>query len=153
PFIPIRVPGGRGTLWPRSVVATDFGIFFRAVDGPRVFDGARTHRLGYEKFGQLYYGVATENLLPLQDNPPGAIPATCACWTGEEWLLSDGVQTWAWNTEEGMWVRDFGRGYTFLAYEEETGFTLVGYPDGRVGRLDAPGVFDDLGEPIPFDVM
>lgn len=152
PFIAFRVPGGVGTRWPRSVVPTDMGIFFRSVDGPRLFDGTRTHRLGVESFGQLYYGEATENLIPLAADDTGKI--TCATWTGEEYVLTDGVQTWAWSVREEKYVRDFGVGFPLIVYEMETGLLLVCTDGGDVGQLDAPGVVTDLnGAGIPFEIQ
>jgi hypothetical protein len=143
PFIPRRVLGAPGTIYPYSVVAAPDGIYYRAPDGPRRFDGATSQLVGFPAVAPIFRG----------ENVAGYAPfgGLVAAFADDEVHFSDGFQTLSWHVREGRW-RDLGSlGIHALLYEDDTGLTIASF-GGNVVILEDPAAMTDAGAAILFDL-
>jgi len=149
PFTVSRVMGVQGTLQPRTVVATPFGIFYQATDGIRVFDGTQAPLVGFDALGPVLRGESVENLT--------SFVGTIAEHAREEYVISDGTQTLGWHLTDHTW-RDLGISPTAMYYMDDTDLFLgpnvflMGLASGVVA-FEQPGTTTDYnGTAIPFSV-
>lgn len=142
PFLLREIFGAPGTDAPETVIPTPIGLFYRAHDGVRLFNGLQSQRVGADRIGRLFQGEAAENLT--------AFEGIVATWGRSQFVISDGGQTLAMNTEDGAW-RDLGLGCSALFYEEETDEIVAGLP-ASVVALEHEGSLDDAGSPIAFEI-
>jgi len=63
PFVPRRVYGVPGTLWPLSVTLTPYGIAYLAIDGPRLFDGVSSKLIANEPVSLLFRQETLEDVV------------------------------------------------------------------------------------------
>lgn len=143
PYYAKEVLGVPGTDKPKTVIPTLYGIFYKSQDGIRLFNGVQSKRVGWVSMGRLLSGENVENLT--------AFNGGVATFAREEYIISDGSQTLAYNAAEDTW-RDLGVGFTSLYTDRDTGIPYGSNADG-VFELDQVGrVVDEVTEVIPFEV-
>lgn len=150
PFSFIAVAGAAGTTEPFSVVATPSGVFYKAQDGLRLFNGLQSDLVGFDTIGPIFRGEAVEGLSAL------ASPIVATFARNELWL-SDGVETLIYMAD-GRW-RVFGRGFAALTYDAEQDDLLgalqverpSAVPNGETWLLEEIALLDDAGFPIPIE--
>lgn len=121
PYIARKVFQIPGTIHPKTLVVTPFGVVYQSFDGVRRFDGNSSELIGFEQLGPIFRGQTLENLSPFVGQ--------VATYAKEEYLISDGVQTLAFNLRLGTW-RDLGLGCTGLFAEEDTENVLASFNFG-----------------------
>lgn len=144
PFIARRVLGAPGTSNPYTVAVAPDGIYYRAPDGPRRFDGASSMLVGFPAIEPIFRGESVGDLITFG----GVVSA----FADNEVIFSDTIsgQTIAWNVREGRW-RDLGVSLDAIFFEEDTGRTIVSLA-GNTVIFEDPGMVTDAGAPIPFSL-
>ncbi len=99
----------------RTVTPSPYGIFYQAADGLRLFDGARSELIYFDRIGSLFRGET------LDDFP--AFEGVYAEFARNQYFISNGSRTLAINYITGL-IRELGVGLTSLYYEEDTRFLL-----------------------------
>jgi len=120
-----------GTVQPFTVMPTPGGIMYQAQDGIMVFDGILSKRVKMEQIISIFKGETTEGI--------SAFNGTSATVTEQEYMISDGTTTLAYNFSREIW-RNVGVGCNALFYEKDTGKiqasfqsnTLLLEDDGKV---------------------
>jgi hypothetical protein len=142
PFIPMRVTGCPGTTDRFSVIPTDGGIFYKAKDGIRCFNGASAPLVGFASLAPLFRGESAEDLSAFS-------PALVAYGRSELWAAATN-ETLIWSDVYSSW-RNLGRVLSSVYYDKETDEMLaaVGL---AVWKMDEDNVFQDPDGPIPFEV-
>ena len=141
PYIPRKVFQIPGTIYPKTLVVTPFGVVYQSFDGVRRFDGNSSELVGFEQLGPIFRGQALENLDPFV--------GVVATYAKEEYLISDGVQTLAFNLRLGTW-RDLGLGCSGLFAEEDTENVLASFNFG-VYELEDYGTITDGNDAIEIE--
>ena len=99
----------------RTVVPSPYGIFYQAADGLRLFDGARSELIFFDRVGSLFRGETLDDF-PLFEG-------IYAEFARNQYFISDGSRTLAFNYITGF-IRELGVGLTSLFYEEDTRLLL-----------------------------
>jgi len=125
-----------------TVAVSPLGAIWQAKDGLRIFDGIRSRLLAHDQLGVLFRGENAENLT--------AFEGVVADYGRDEYLISDTVQTLAFNLRTGL-IRDLGRGYTALYYEHDAD-EWIGARPTQTEIIEDEGTFTDAGSPIDFAI-
>ncbi len=141
PYIARKVFQIPGTIYPKTVVVTPFGVLYQSFDGVRRFDGNSSELVGFEQLGPIFRGQSLENLTPFTGQ--------VATYSKEEYLISDGIQTLAFNLRLGTW-RDLGIGCNGLFAEEDTE-NLLGSFNFGVYELEDYGAVIDGADAIEIE--
>lgn len=121
-----------------TVTRVPEGILWQANDGIRLFDGARTELIADERIGTLFRGETHEGIPPFE--------GTCATYARNEYLISDGTTTLAFNRSTGQ-IRSLGFGCSALYYEDDTDTLLAALSDG-VYAIEEEDITTDNGTAI-----
>jgi hypothetical protein len=117
----------------RTVTPSPFGIFYQASDGLRLFNGATSDLVAFDRIGSLFRGE-TLDYFPAFEGLYGA-------FARNQYFLSDGSRTLALNYITGF-VRELGVGLTSLFFEEDTKLLLGATSDGvYILEDESAGVF------------
>ncbi len=143
PFQAIEVYGCPGTSWPETVKVTPRGIAYRALDGPRLFTGAQSMLADIDPVKPLFRGEA-EYLTQVFN-------FDVAAYRNNEYVMSDGVSTLAYNDVERSW-RDLGIGCAALYYEDDTGEVITSFSNKILILEDEGVVTGDDSVGIVFNV-
>lgn len=142
-YVPERVVGVPGTIYPDTVQVTPYGIAYCSYDGPRLFDGARSERIGEDSVNGVFeggvYGAYT-TFIP-----------THATYAREEYYISGANATFAYDLARGAVVRDPGLLFTASHYEAENK-TLLVCASSTVMTFEDIGVVGDAGVDQLYDV-
>jgi len=141
PYIARKVFQIPGTIYPKTLVVTPFGVVYQSFDGIRRFDGNSSELVGFEQLGPIFRGQSLENLDPFV--------GVVATYAKEEYLISDGAQTLAFNLRLGTW-RDLGLGCSGLFAEEDTENVLASFTFG-VYELEDYGTITDGNDAIEIE--
>lgn len=115
PFVFVEVSGSRGTVLPRTVVATPWGLMYQANDGVRGYDGMASELIGADALSPIFRGGSSDGL--------GPFVGSVAAYGRNEYYISDGsTTTLAWSPDGGW--RNVGIATTALFYEDDTGVLL-----------------------------
>ena len=101
-----------GTTQPFTVVATPIGIMYQAQDGIMVFDGTVSKRVKMDQIISIFKGETTEGI--------AACNGTSATVTEQEYIISDGTTTLAYNIIREIWLK-FGSGCNVISNASDTG--------------------------------
>lgn len=124
PFVFLEVNGVRGTVLPRTVVATPWGIVWQANDGIRVFDGLRQELIADDALAPIFRGGTSDGL--------DAFTGALAEYGRNEYYITDASTTTLAFGPDGGW-RELGVWCNALYYETDTGILLA-----TVNLLAAP---------------
>ena len=142
PFMPNEVSGAPGTTKPSTVRASPHGILYVAHDGPRVFNGLMSVRLGDLSAGALFQGEALEGV--------AAFEPQVAEYGRDEYLLGDGVTTLGFRPVEGTW-RNLSMATTALFYEADVD-QLLATVGANVYSIERENILTDAGASVAFEV-
>jgi len=147
PYLYREVQGVPGTKYPGTVVGTPQGIAYQAVGGVRLFNGASAPLMGFDALSKIFRGESISEL------GLSAFVGTAATFARDEYIISNGVNTFAHNMTNGTW-RECGVGFGTLYYESDVDVLAVAGGDvgNGVWDFDKVGMLDDGGEAIVFDV-
>lgn len=131
PYTSRRVFGipGCEAVHKHTVVVTPFGIVWRAADGVRLFDGARSVLLSEQQLDPIFDNEAIENLT--------SFAGTVADYGRNEYIISDTTQGLAYHLGKRRW-RDLGVGFTAIHYERDSDVFTIGTSDD-VEFFETPG--------------
>lgn len=99
----------------RTVTPSPYGIFYQAADGLRLFDGARSELIQFDKIGSIFRGETLEYF--------PAFEGIYAAFARNQLFISDGSRTLCLNYITNV-IRELGIGLTALFYEEDTKLLL-----------------------------
>jgi hypothetical protein len=129
---------GVPTINRRTVVASPYGIFYQAADGLRLFDGARSELVAFDRIGGIFRNETLDYFPPFE--------GVYADFARNQLYISNGTRTLAINYVSGF-IRELGIGLTALFYEDDTKLLLGATPSNVVI------VEDETAGPFPtFDV-
>jgi hypothetical protein len=96
PFTGQEVFGSPGTSEADTVVVTPFGIFYRAADGIRLFDGQFSTIVSADALGPVFRGYTVDETLPFE--------GITAAYIREDYYISDGqAQILIYNARTQTW--------------------------------------------------
>lgn len=144
PFEFRRIEGCPGTTDPKTVVPTTAGIFYRAKDGLRLFNGLQSALAGFDALAPIFRGESVDGL--------GFFQPITATFARDELWISDNAETLIYNIAN-TW-RQFDRPLNAVYYDDASD-TLLGALLNATGTpavwaIEAVGEVADNGNAIPL---
>jgi hypothetical protein len=145
PFLARPIAHAPGTSWPFTVVPTAEGIYYRATDGLRIFNGQSSEVISFG-LGNIAQGETVEDFA-------GFAPTfACDSPLGEVWFCEPGGKTLAYLPEAPRW-RQVGIATNAVFYERETGRFLGSRTVGAAGDILSLEVEASTStDPVDFEI-
>lgn len=121
PYTKKRVTGVPGvpTANKRTVCTSPVGIWYQADDGIRLFDGATSTLVFYDRLGSIFRGETLDYFPPFE--------GIYAAYFHNQYYISNGIRTLCIN-QSTQFIRELGIGLTALLYEEDTQLLIGALP-------------------------
>lgn len=145
PFVPREVSGAPGIRLNagNTVAVSEIGIFYKANDGVRLFDGTQSKLFFNDAVVTLFRGESPELFTDSFEGVIGIVARN-------EYLVSDQTDTLAVDIERRTW-RHIALSIRAFFYNADND-NLIASWSGSVYRLEEEGVTTDDGAAIPFDI-
>jgi len=141
PFIAHKVGQCPGTVNPKTVRITPFGVIYQAFDGVRRFDGNSSELIAPDQILPLFRGQDLGNLT--------AMTGVVSEFAKDEYFISDETQTLVINLRSGTW-RDLGLGCKAFHCEQDTVVLQASF-NFNVYSLEAYSTVIDGADAIDLD--